>query len=136
MGIKVEGVAPLIQVFDMPRSVAFYRDVLGFEIVTTSPPRGPDDFDWGLLRLQGIHLMLNTAYEANERPPEPDPHRVRAHGDTALFFACPDVDAAYGYLGGKGVRVTPPVITTYGMKQLHLTDPDGYGICLQTPVSR
>ncbi len=32
MSIKVEGVAPLIQVFDMPTSVAFYRDVLGFEL--------------------------------------------------------------------------------------------------------
>ena len=42
MGIKVEGVAPLIQVFDMPRSIAFYRDVVGFEIVTTSPPRDPE----------------------------------------------------------------------------------------------
>ena len=33
MGIKIQGMAPLIQVFDMPRSVAFYRDVLGFELV-------------------------------------------------------------------------------------------------------
>ena len=131
MGIKVEGAAPLIQVFDMPRSVAFYRDVLGFEVVETSPPRGPDDFDWGMLRLEGIHLMLNTAYEADERPPEPDPYRVRAHGDTALFFSCPDVDAAYTQLRAKGLRLEPPSIAPYGMKQLHLADPDGYGICLQ-----
>ena len=33
MSIKVEGSAPLIQVFDMPTSVAFYRDVLGFSVV-------------------------------------------------------------------------------------------------------
>jgi glyoxylase I family protein len=133
MGIKVAGAAPLIQVFDMPTSVAFYR-VLGFEVVATSPPRGPDDFDWGLFRLEGIELMLNTAYEEDTRPPGPDPSRVRAHGDTALFFSCPDVDAAHAYLREKGVRVEPPGTTHYGMKQLHLTDPDGYGICLQTPV--
>ena len=136
MGIKVDGLTPLIQVFDMPTSVAFYRDVLGFEVTATSSPRGPDDFDWGLLRLEDIHLMLNTAYEADARPPEPDPSRVGAHGDTALFFGCPDVDAAFAYLRGKGVRVAPPVITHYGMKQLHLADPDGYAICLQMRVSR
>ena len=64
MGIQLDGLAPLIQVFDMPRSVAFY-------------------------------------------------------------------DA---YLRGKGVRIEPPVIAPYGMKQLHLADPDGYAICLQTRV--
>jgi hypothetical protein len=32
MGIKVEGICKLLEVFDMPTSVAFYRDVLGFDI--------------------------------------------------------------------------------------------------------
>ena len=32
MGIEIRGMAPLFQVFDMPTSVAFYRDVLGFEV--------------------------------------------------------------------------------------------------------
>jgi hypothetical protein len=30
------GLTPLVQVFDMPTSVRFYRDVLGFEVVSTS----------------------------------------------------------------------------------------------------
>ena len=33
MGIEVQDVCTLLQVFDMPRAVRFYRDVLGFEIV-------------------------------------------------------------------------------------------------------
>ena len=40
MGVEIRGMAPLLQVFDMPASIAFYRDVLGFEVVTTSSPRG------------------------------------------------------------------------------------------------
>jgi catechol 2,3-dioxygenase-like lactoylglutathione lyase family enzyme len=135
MGINVERLTPLIQVFDMPRSVAFYRDVLGFEVVTTSPPRGRDDFDWGLLRLQDAALMLNTAYEADERPPAPDAWRVAAHRDTGLFFACPDVDAAYADLRAQGVAVAPPTVAPYGMKQLYLRDPDGYELCFQWPVT-
>jgi catechol 2,3-dioxygenase-like lactoylglutathione lyase family enzyme len=43
----VEGLAPLIQVFDMPTSVAFYRDILGFTVVNQSEPG--DNFDWGML---------------------------------------------------------------------------------------
>lgn len=57
MGIEIRGMAPLLQVFDMPTSIAFYRDVLGFEVVTTSKP-GAENFGWALLRLNGMELML------------------------------------------------------------------------------
>ena len=134
MGIRVERLTPLVQVFDMPRSVAFYRDVLGFEVAASSPARGPDDFDWCLLRLQGTNLMLNTAYDEGERPPAPEGARVAAHRDAGLFFGCPDVDGAYAYLRGKGVELDPPAIAPYGMKQLYLSDPDGYVLCFQWAV--
>ena len=48
MGIEIRGMAPLLQVFDMPTSIAFYRDVLGFEVATTSKPgyvRDPDGYN-------------------------------------------------------------------------------------------
>ena len=37
MAIEIRGIAPLIQVYDMPTAVHFYRDLLGFELVTHSP---------------------------------------------------------------------------------------------------
>jgi len=134
VAFKVQGMAPLVQVFDMPRSVAFYRDVLGFEVTSTSPPRGPDDFDWGWLKRDGIDLMLNTAYELDSRPPQPDPVLVAAHGDTAFYFGCSDVDGAYAELRGRGVVADAPKDAPYGMRQLYFKDPDGYTICLQWPV--
>ncbi|HEX9893750.1 MAG TPA: VOC family protein [Gemmatimonadales bacterium] len=124
---------PLIQVFDMPRSVAFYRDVLGFEVANQSRPG--DAFDWGLLRRDGIELMLNTAYEEEYRPLTPEPARIAAHEDTALFFGCPDVDAAYADLRAKAVDVRPPTVAPYGMKQLYIKDPDGYVLCFQWPAA-
>ena len=133
MAIDIRGLAPLLQVFDMPTSIAFYRDVLGFEVVSTSAPG--DTFDWALLRLAGVEIMLNTAYEADQRPDAPDRARVVAHGDTGLYFGCPDVDGAYGHLRAQGVDVAKPAVRDYGMKQLHVTDPDGYSLCFQWPVS-
>jgi glyoxylase I family protein len=129
MPLDIRGLAPLLQVFDMPTSVAFYRDTLGFEVVATSRP-GPN-FDWALLKLHNIELMLNTAYEADARPAAPDPTRIAAHDDLCLYFGCPDVDAAYEYLRSKGLEVKPPVVQPYGMKQLYVRDPDGYLVCLQ-----
>jgi glyoxylase I family protein len=133
--MQLEGFAPLIQVYDMPTSVAFYRDILGFEVVGTSPLRGPDDFDWGLLRRDGIELMLNTAYETPDRPPQPDAARVALHDDMTFYFSCPDVDGAYACLQAQGIAVRSPTVAPYGMKQLYLKDPDGYGVCLQWRVA-
>jgi len=129
MRIHVRELTPLIEVFDMPTSVAFYRDALGFEVIAQSGPG--DDFNWGLLRLGDATLMLNTAYEADERPPTPDPDRIAGHGDTTLFFDCADLDEAYRHLHAKGLAVEEPVVRHYGMKQLAVTDPDGFRLCFQ-----
>jgi glyoxylase I family protein len=132
MGIAVRGVCPLLEVFDMPTSIRFYRDVLGFEVVEAAPPG--DDCGWALLRLDEAELMLNTAYEAGQRPAAPETGRVAAHADTTLFFPCPDVDAAYALLRQRGLELEAPRVREYGMKQLSLSDPDGYGLCFQWPA--
>ena len=132
MGLQVERLTPLIQVFDMAASVRFYRDVLGFTVAMQSEEG--DIFDWCLLRMNDATLMLNTAYERELRPQAPDPTRIGAHDDTALFFACPDVDTAHAHLTSKGIRLDPPKVAPYGMKQLYLKDPDGYVLCFQCPA--
>ena len=37
MALEVRGVCPLLQVYDMPARVRFYRDTLGFELVARLP---------------------------------------------------------------------------------------------------
>jgi catechol 2,3-dioxygenase-like lactoylglutathione lyase family enzyme len=127
--IALRGLCPLIQVYDMPTSLRFYRDVLGFGEVEKSGPG--DDVGWAWLRHGEAEVMLNTAYDAGERPSSPDPARVAAHADTILFVGCPDLEGAYAHLVAHGVKVEPPKVAPYGMKQLYATDPDGYGVCFQ-----
>jgi catechol 2,3-dioxygenase-like lactoylglutathione lyase family enzyme len=138
MALEVRGLAPLLQVYDMPTSIRFYRDKLGCTIKMTSPALGGEDrFHWVLLELGKAEFMLNTAYEFDqERPMRRDPARSAAHDDTCLYFSCPDVDAAYAELRSKGVEVKPPTIAPYRMKQMYLHDPDGYGICFQWAADR
>jgi len=132
--MDLQGVTPLLQVFDMPTAIRFYRDVLGFEVWATSQPG--DDCNWAGLRLNGAEVMLNTAYEADQRPPVADPARIAGHADTCLFFGCEDLDAAYQHLLGHGVNLKEPRVAPYGMKQLWFTDPDGYGLCFQWPATQ
>ena len=102
MAIKLEGSTPLLQVFDMPRSVAFYQDAFGFKV--TQQSQSGHRFDWCLLKLGEIKLMLNTAYEEQDRPESPDPARVAAHDDTGWFFSCQDLDAASAHLRALGIE--------------------------------
>ena len=133
MAIEVRGLAPLLQVFHMPTAIRFYRDVLGFEVTARSAPMSsdPDDVNWAMLQLNDAVVMLNTAYDPEDTPEAPDPARWSGHQDAALFIGCPDVDAAYEVLRSKGVDCEPPRVAWYGMTQLYLKDPDGFGICFQ-----
>jgi glyoxylase I family protein len=129
MAIDVRSMTPLISVFDMPTSIAFYRDILGFVVAATSGPE--PNCGWALIKLNGVELMLNTAYDDDQRPPAPDPRVIAAHNDTCLYFGCPDVDAAHEHLRAHGFKIDPPKVSFYGMKQVYVSDPDGYNLCLQ-----
>ena len=136
--MELGGLTPLLQVYDMPASVCFYRDVLGFTLYNHSPHRGgddPDRFHWVWLKRGGIDLMLNTAYEFDqERPVPPDAPRTSAHGDVVLYLQCADLDAAYTELRGKLPELAPPHTTSYGMREIGFHDPDGYLISLLSPA--
>ena len=132
MAIELRGSAPLFEVFDMPAAFAFYRGVLGFEVVNTNTQKDADpaDVDWAWLRLNDVDVMLNTAYDQGERPAERDPKRVCGYG-VCLYVGCPDVDGMYAHLRAHGIDAKPPKIAPYGMKQLYVRDPDGYSLCFQ-----
>lgn len=130
MTFRLEGATTLLEVFDMPASIRFYRDVLGFEVAMSSGVG--DDVGWALLRRDDAELMLNSAYEPGEKRPDgPEPARVAAHRDTTIFFGCRDIDAVHDQLRERGIELDAPVVRDYGMRQLSINDPDGYGICFQ-----
>jgi catechol 2,3-dioxygenase-like lactoylglutathione lyase family enzyme len=134
MAIEMQGLCPLLQVFDMPKSVGFYRDVLGFEVVTRSPTYAMEGemelFHWIWLRLGSAELMLNTAYDEGERPNSMGKAREAVHGDTTLYFDCVELEAAREHLLAHGVACGKPQIAGPGRREISFRDPDGYGIVL------
>ena len=127
---RLDPAVPLLQVFDMPTSLRFYCDVLGFEVVDKTDP----DW-WAMIRLGGATLMLNTAYEDGRRPPKADPKRVRGHKDVSLYFEFGDLDGLHAHLRSKGCDVKSPAKTSYGLMQMNVTDPDGYELCFTAPLA-
>ena len=129
MARSLDGLTPLLEVFDLPTSLAFYRNVLGFDMVSG------DDTWWCMLKLGNATLMLNTAYEQEERPLIPEPQQVRGHGDLSLYFDT-NPDEVYALLQSKGWQVTAPVEKSYGFRQVTTHDPDGFQLCFIRPSSR
>jgi glyoxylase I family protein len=128
MAITISGLTPLLEVFDLPTSIAFYRDVLGFELVSG------DASWWCMLKMGEASLMLNTAYEDHERPALPEKARVLGHADTSLYFSSPDPDEVYARLCKKGWTATEPMVTSYGMRQVSTKDPDGFQLFFMCPA--
>lgn len=135
MALELRGVMALLWVYDMPRSIRFYRDELGFEVTNTSAAEGKDSFGWAMLGSGEARFMLNTIYDPDEvRPTLAPSPEARSQRDVSLYFDCADMDAAYAELRKKGVKVSAPVVTYYGMRQMTVVDPDGYQICFQWPA--
>ena len=137
MQISFQGATPLFKVFDVPSSVAFYRDLLGFQVVSTSNSfdEEADNYGWAMLQRDSVTLMVNNMYEDNIRPTKPDAARTRAHGDTVLYISSRELDAIVYNLRAQGIYVSGPVTTYYGMVQATVQDPDGYSLCFQRPAN-
>jgi glyoxylase I family protein len=131
MSFSPLGLTPLIGVFDMTKSLAFYRDLLGFSVVAASPEvetREGRFSHWMWLRFGKAEIMLNTQYDSNERPEQPPETKPK---DVVFYIGCSDVDVAYQELTDRGLKTDRPALATYGLKRFSVEDPDGYLIVFQ-----
>src|ERR1700733_609480 len=87
-GIGISRIGQIaIDAHDVERATAFYQDVLGLKLLFKAPP-GLAFFDCG-----GVRLML-------DRPEKPEFN----HPSSILYFAVPDIKAAYAKMKESGVR--------------------------------
>ena len=128
--MKFTDVTPNLIVSDIDRSLAFYRDVLGFSLVTSVPDAAPFAFVW--MKRDGVSVFLNTI--ASVRDDQPD-LAARTIGGTATMFmiveaetAALGVDALFEQVKSKARIIMPLKTQFYGMREFGIEDPDGYVI--------
>ena len=122
----VRQVWPLIVVRDMERSLAFYRDKLGFTVARTAESEGK--IFWCRIERDGCSLMLQEGTE------EDGPAEGRGRG-VCLYFICDDAAAIHAELTARGLTLPPPKVAYYGMNQLFVPEPDGYELCFESEVN-
>ena len=114
-------------VADLPRAVAFYRDVLGLRFLFEAPPNLAF-FDCG-----GTRLMLT--------PPEREGAFAGQQFNSILYYTVADIQGAASALAGRGVQFEQPphIVARLAAADLWMAffrDPDGHALALMSEVAR
>ena len=115
---RVSLIRPMLAVTDLPRTIRFYCEKLGFNCnaMFGNPPV------WCDLDRDGQSMMFNA-------PPATDVNRdvPRRSKDYQVFYVTTDDAVALREeFSGRGVAVTDIRVTSYGMKEFEVRDPDNY----------
>jgi uncharacterized glyoxalase superfamily protein PhnB len=116
---RLKDLVPILMCVDVRKSVAFYRDVLGFEVTDRMDDVGRSGF--ASVRNGGVRLMLASPTYVPEAP-KVDGRLTSAH----YYFYPEDVVALWESIREKGHETSDLAVRFYGMKEFELLDPDGH----------
>jgi len=111
-------------VADVERSIAFYRDVLGFELTATVPDASP--YVFASLRHGSVEVFVNSRDAAVAEYPMFGDRPIG--GTLTLFIGVSDITSAYQALEDRVKIVMPFEKKWYGVTEFAFEDPDGYVI--------
>lgn len=120
---EITGISPFFIVTDVPTSLAFYRDRLGFDVTFEGPE--PDDIFFGIVSRGGAQILLKSVGVA----PVPNYTRDIKQGIARwdAFVSVPDPDALATEFVGSGVELFEPLQDTEdGLRGFEVKDADGY----------
>ncbi|HCU51122.1 MAG TPA: bleomycin resistance protein [Micromonosporaceae bacterium] len=113
---KIQEMFPIISVADMPKALAFYRDLLGGEVVYQFPAEGEP----GYVGMKVGSSQLGIGLRQEPAPGQVDPERF------TLWCYADDCDAAIDHLRANGIEVTAePEDQPWGERMGSVCDPDG-----------
>jgi lactoylglutathione lyase len=118
-----------VNVSDMSRSVAFYRDILGLPLKSQSP--GWSEFQTGATTL-ALHQIRARVGGEDRAPAEP------LAGTCSIGFSVEDLEATHRELAARGAQffLAPTEQVNEGFRLAVCVDPDGLAIAFTEPLTR
>jgi len=121
---ELKKLTPNLIVSSVERSVAFYRDVLGFRVDATVPDAAP--YVFASMQSGPVEIFLNAPEPAVAEYPA---FKDRPIGGTlTLFIEVDGIHESYASLGERVRIVMPLEKKWYGVTEFAFEDPDGYVI--------
>ena len=130
---KLHRMTPVLNVQDIDRSLAFYRDAVGFELASSQ--EALEERNWCYLRNGDIHLMLDGGTGEGEALFDPDAVPEDGAWPAIYYFYPDDVVAMHRQLAASGYDVSELYVTPYGMREFWLKDPDGHLLTFGQPTA-
>src|SRR6266852_4626141 len=119
MAMIVEKISAVtLRVADMRRSVRFYRDIVGMELLY-----GGEEACFSSLRAKGCSAPILNLEQGRSAP-----------GWGRMIFYVADVDAFWEYLRGKGFNPESPRDASWAERYFHMPDPDGHELSFARPI--
>lgn len=119
--MRLKSLVPMLSVADVEKTLRFYQDTFGFEVVNRYEQDG--FLHWAMVQAGDTELMFARC-DVNQSVL---PFDTREH--LVLYFHLDDVEALHAGLQGQEYPVSSLRVTFYRMKEFDLRDPDGYQLC-------
>jgi len=108
-----------LKVTDMARSVRFYTEILGLEIIYGGPHAS-----FSSLRSAGAQDAILNLEQG-----------TCSSGWGRLIFHVKDVDELWAHLKARGLDAARPRDASWGERYFHLHDPDGHELSFAKPAA-
>jgi catechol 2,3-dioxygenase-like lactoylglutathione lyase family enzyme len=109
--MKPDSLIPVLYSEDIRRSIAYYRDILGFQ----GSWEWDEDPSFGGVDWEGVRIFFCKQGQGNP--------------GTWLCINLDDVDEYYGLIRGRGAKIlSPPDDKPWSMREMLVQDPDGHVI--------
>jgi lactoylglutathione lyase len=126
--LRATALSPSLTVRDLQTSLAWYRDVMGFEVDREMVRDGV--LRAVAMRAGDVRLLLNQDDGAK------GPNRVKGTGMSMSLTTRQSVDAVAAHIKAHGgTLVTEPADMPWGQRVFRVVDPDGYAFAVSAPIA-
>ncbi|HXE30814.1 MAG TPA: VOC family protein [Terriglobales bacterium] len=126
----IQAISPSWIVSDVGRTIAFYRDTLGFETRYSAPAEGPF---FAIIGREGAQILIKS--QGGIVPVPNFKRHPFLRWDAFVYAADPDALAAD--FAGRGAEFSAPLEDTHdGLRGFEIRDPDGYILFFGRPQTQ
>ena len=113
---------PNIMVEDVNRTIEFYKNFLGFELLVSVPEEG--QFAWAMLKRDAVEMMFQSRTSLGEEIPALQQKEIG--GSLTFYIEVEDVKELYERLNGNVTIVQDMHKTFYGALEFAIQDCNGF----------
>jgi uncharacterized glyoxalase superfamily protein PhnB len=114
---------PNFMVEDLSRTVIFYQNVLGFELLMALPSND-NPVDFAIMKRDSVEIMFQSRASLSENVPALSGAVIGA--SQTLYIEVSSIDQLYSQVQGKADIVVDIHTTFYGTREFYFRDLNGY----------